>query len=262
LSSKGALQVKIVDLENPIPKYLQISTWLRGQIEDSVYTPGDKIPTELELSKLCGVNRNTLRQAVSELVNQGILRKVKGVGSFVASTKPVALKHKLNKIASFREDLNEVGINETNKVLKKGIEIPTEKVAETLNLKGDSGVVEIRRLRTGNDIPFIYEESYLPADRFEPLLDMDLTSSMYQMISERFDVTLARCDQTIQAVNLKGKIAAYLNLSENSAGIFMKSVTFDDKEIPVEVLYSFYRGDKYVFEVELGRYHITGSHSL
>jgi GntR family transcriptional regulator len=83
---------------------------------------------------------------------------------------------------------------------------------------------------------------------------MDLTGSMYQMISDRFNVTLARSDQMIRSVNLKGRIATYLNVPENSAAFFMESLTYDENNIPVDLLYSYYRGDKHVFEVELGRF--------
>jgi GntR family transcriptional regulator len=84
---------------------------------------------------------------------------------------------------------------------------------------------------------------------------MDLTGSMYKIISEQFNIVLARCKQTISAVNLNAKIAKILELPAMAAGIFMESLTFDENSIPVEVLYSFHRGDKYKFEIELGRYH-------
>jgi GntR family transcriptional regulator len=85
---------------------------------------------------------------------------------------------------------------------------------------------------------------------------MDLTGSMYKIISEHFNIVLARCEQTIRAINLRGEIARILELPENSAGILMESITFDENNMPVEVLFSYYRGDKYIFEVELGRYRI------
>jgi GntR family transcriptional regulator len=248
--------LKVVDPSNPIPKYLQISAWLKELIQTGRYEKGGKLPSEIELSKMCNVNRNTLRQAIGELVSVGILRKEKGMGTFVLSSKPVALKHKLNHISSFRDDLGEIGIKEKTEILKKGIEDAKDRVAKTLILGANSKVIEVRRLRTGDDIPLIYEESYLPCDMFKDILDMDLTGSMYKIISERFNIVLARCEQTIRAVNLKGKIAKILDLSENSAGIFMESITFGENSIPIEVLYSYYRGDKYMFEVELGRYHI------
>ena len=223
---------------------------------------GERIPSEIELSKVCGVNRNTLRQAIGELVSAGILRKEKGMGTFVLSSAPVTLKHKLDHISSFRDDLGEIVINEKTKILKKGIEDAKDHVAKNLILSKNSKVIAVRRLRTGDGIPLIYEESYLPCDMFKDILGMDLTGSMYKIVSERFNIVLARCEQTIRAVNLKGKIATFLNLPENSAGFFMESVTFDESSIPIEVLYSYYRGDKYIFEIELGRYRIKEGNTV
>ena len=255
-TKKEGNQLKVVDPSNPIPKYLQISAWLKELVQTGRYKKGEKLPSEIELSKMCGVNRNTLRQAIAELVSAGLLRKEKGMGTFVSSSTPLALKHKLKRISSFRDDLREIGIKENTKVIKKSIENANGQVAKMLILGVNSKVIVVRRLRAGNGIPFIYEESYIPYDMFKKILDMDLTGSMYKIISERFNIVLARCEQTIRAVNLKGKIASILDVPENSAGIFMESITFDENSIPVEVLCSYYRGDKYVFEVELGRYHI------
>jgi GntR family transcriptional regulator len=78
---------------------------------------------------------------------------------------------------------------------------------------------------------------------------------MYDIISEHFNVVLARSKQTISAVNVNKKIAGILEIPVNSAAIFSEYITFDDKNIPVEILYSYYRGDKYKLEIELGRYH-------
>jgi GntR family transcriptional regulator len=248
--------LQIVDPSNPIPKYLQISAWLKELIQTGRYKKGKKLPSEIELSKMCDVNRNTLRQAIGELVSAGILRKEKGIGTFVSSSMPVALKHKLNRISSFSDDLSNIGLKEKTKILKKGIEDAKHHVTKTLVLDTNNKVIVVCRLRAGNDIPLIYEESYLPCDMFKDILDMDLTGSMYKIISERFNIVLARCEQTIGAVNLKGNIAKILDLAENSAGIFMESITFDQNSIPIEFLYSYYWGDKYIFEVELGRYRI------
>jgi GntR family transcriptional regulator len=254
--------LQIVDPLNPIPKYLQISAWLKELIQTGKYEKGQQLPSETELSKMCGVNRNTLRQATGELVSAGILRKEKGLGTFVSSSMPVALKHKLNRISSFSDDLNNIGLKEKTKILKKGIQNAKHHVKKTLALEKNNKVAVVCRLRAGNDIPLIYEESYLPFDMFKDILNMDLTGSMYKIISERFNIVLARCEQTIRAINVKGKIAKILDLAENSAGIFMESITFDQNNIPIEVLYSYYRGDKYIFEVELGRYRIKEDHII
>jgi GntR family transcriptional regulator len=251
--------MNIIDPDNPIPKYLQISAWIKDLIQSGRYEKGANLPSEVELSRICQVNRNTLRQAISELKAAGVLRKEKGRGTFVCADTPLAITHKLKSISSFSADLCELGIKEKTKIIKKGVEEAKEQVASKLILSQNGKVVAIRRLRTGNQVPFIYEESYLPHSIFKDILEMDLTGSMYQIINDSFNVTLARSDQTIRAVNLKGRIASYLNVPENTAAFFMESLTYDENNLPVELLHSYYRGDKYVFEVELGRYHIEES---
>jgi GntR family transcriptional regulator len=249
--------LKIVDPNNPIPKYLQISAWLRESILMGRYETGEKLPSEIELAHMCGVNRNTLRQAIAELNAQGMLKKVKGLGTFVTASEPVALKHKLNRISSFGQELNQAGFREKTKLLEKGYEIPPKRVAQNLMLNADSQVIAIRRLRTGESMPLIYEETYLPVDLFDGILDMDLTGSMYKIFTEDFNIALARCEQTIKAVNLKKKMAVLLEVKKNTAALYMESVTYNDHNIPVEVLCCYFRGDKYTFEVELGQYHLT-----
>ena len=252
--------MKIVDPANPIPKYLQISAWLKELILTGRYQQGEKIPSEIRLAQMCAVNRNTLRQALAQLAAEGLLTKEKGRGTFISSAPSPPLKHKLKQISSFRDDLATLGIREKTILIKKSVSEASQHVADALVLGADGKVIAIHRLRTGDGIPFIYEESYLPCHMFKDIMGMDLTGSMYRLITEHFQIVLARCEQTIQAVNLSGKIAKYLQLPENSAGIFMESVTYDANNIPVEVLCSYYRGDKYIFEVELGRYHIRENH--
>ncbi|UCF93945.1 MAG: GntR family transcriptional regulator [Desulfobacterales bacterium] len=249
--------MKIVDLNNPIPKYLQISAWLRESILVGRYATGEKLPSEIELAHMCGVNRNTLRQAIGELTAQGMLKKVKGLGTFVTASEPVALKHKLNRISSFGRELHQVGIREKTRLLERGYEIPPKHVARSLALTPDSRVIAVRRLRSGDDLPLIYEETYLPVDLFNGILDMDLTGSMYEIFTRVFKAELSRCEQTIRAVNLNKKIAALLGLKANGAALYMESVTYNDCNMPVEVLCCYFRGDKYAFEVELGQYHLT-----
>jgi GntR family transcriptional regulator len=248
--------MSIIDPDNPIPKYIQISGWLKNLIQSGRYQKGGVLPSEVELARICQVNRNTLRQAISELTAAGILRKEKGLGTFVCAETPPAINHPFKRISRFSDDLRELGIKSNTQIIKQGAEAAKEPVARRLILGPSGRVVAIRRLRTGNETPLIYEESYLPYHIFKKILGMDLTGSMYQILFERFNVTLGRSTQTIQAVNLEGRIASYLKVPENTAAFFTESLTYDENNIPVELLYSYYRGDKHVFDVELGRYFI------
>ena len=247
--------MKIVDETNPIPKYLQISAWLREVIETGRYKKGEKLPSEVELAKMCGVNRNTLRQAISELTAIGLLRKEKGTGTFVDAPAPLQLRHRLERITSFTDLMRESGIVQKTKILKKGFETAGDDVAKALFLGSNNKVIVVRRVRAGDGTPLIYEESYLPFDKFKGILDMDLSGSMYKIMSEQFGVVLARSKQTISSINLDTKIAEILKIPANSAGIYIESLTFDENSIPIELLYSYHRGDKYKLEIELGRYY-------
>jgi GntR family transcriptional regulator len=249
--------VRIVDPNNPIPKYLQISAWLRESIQVGRYKTDERLPSEIELAEMCSVNRNTLRQALGELTAEGLLRKVKGLGTFVSSSGSIALRHKLNRISSFGRELHRAGIREKTRLLEKGFKNPPEQVTKSLALNSNNRVIAIRRLRTGDNIPLIYEETYLPEDLFEGILEMDLTGSMYEIYTQTFNIELTRCEQTINAVNLNKKVAALLGLKAKDAALYMESVTYNDRNMPVEVLCCYFRGDKYVFEVELGEYHLT-----
>jgi GntR family transcriptional regulator len=113
--------LKIVDVSNPIPKYIQISTWLKELIEAGRYQRGEQLPSEVELARICEVTRATVRQAISELTAIGLLRKEKGTGTFVAEPAPVTLRHKLERIASFGEILSEGGVAEKTVILQKSV---------------------------------------------------------------------------------------------------------------------------------------------
>ena len=246
--------MKVVDLDNPVPKYLQISQWLTELIDTGRFKGGEKLPSEVELAKMCGVNRNTLRQAISELVAKGLLKKVKGVGSFVTDSPGVELRHDINKIASFKDYFGSANLEEKTIVLELEHGIAEKKVAERLLLGAERRVVRLKRLRTGDGSPFIYEESFLPYNMFKDLTAEDAAGSLYRVITEKFKIELVKSQQVIRAVNLDKKISTMFNLPEKSAGLLMENLTFDRNDTPVELLYSYCRGDKYVLELELGEY--------
>ncbi len=254
VNSQGKL-LNIVDDSNPIPKYIQISTWIKGLLQSGRYKVGDKIPSEAELTEMCSVNRNTLRQAISELTALGLLRKVRGRGIFVAATASLELRHKLERISSFTELMQNKGIKQSSTILKQGVATAEENIAKTLLLGSNKKNIFVCRVIEGDGIPIIYEETYLPYDIFKGILDMDLSGSMYKIITENFNVKLIRSKQIISSVNINQKISKILKIPPNSSGFYIESLTFDEKNMPIELLYSYHRGDKYKLEIELGRYH-------
>lgn len=237
-----------------VPKYIQISNWLMEMIQKGRYTVNDKLPSESKLSELFHVNRNTVRQAISDLVAKGLVQKRNGVGSFVLSRGLTPVKYTLQHISSFTDDMIGMGIvPETQLIHQSVVEAPPD-VAEKLMLGKEKMVILTERLRLGNQIPLVIERSYLPHKEYKGILKMRLTGSLYHLLTKKFGVELHRSIQTFRAVNLSGKDARLLGLPQRSSGIFLESVIYDSKNIPVEVLHAFHRGDKYIFEVESGKY--------
>ena len=243
-------------LNSETPKHTQISHWLMEMIQKGRFAVHDRLPPESRLSELFQVNRNTVRQAISDLVAKGLVQKRNGVGSFVIARTIPPVKYTLQNISSFTDDMTRMGlVPKTRPIRQSVIEAPPE-VAEKLVLGKERLVILTERLRLGNNIPLVIERSYLPYQEYKPILRMRLTGSLYHLLTKKFHVDLHRSLQTFRAIALTGKDAKLLGLPSGSPGIFLESVIYDSKNIPVEVLHAFHRGDQYVFEVESGRYRI------
>lgn len=244
----------IINTTSPIPKYIQIGDWLKELIKTGRFKEGEKLPSEIELSKMCDVNRNTLRQAISELVLLGLLRKEKGVGTFIMGKPSIELKHSTKKISSFSDDFGSQKIIEQTKILEASVIPANREIAKALVLNTQQKVIAIKRLRIGNNIPLIYEENYLPYNVFKGILDFDLTQSLYKIITDQYQLTLSRSKQEIRSINFNKNISSLLGIPDNTAGFFMKNLTFDNNNIPIDLMYSFFRGDKYRLELDLKEY--------
>ena len=241
-------------LSEGVPKYVQISQWLTEMIQKGRYAMGDKLPSESRLSGLFRVNRNTVRQAISDLVAKGLVQKKNGVGSFVAGRGPQPVKYTLQHISSFTDDMIRMSLRPKTRLLDQSvIEAPPE-VADKLMLGKERLVILTARLRLGNNVPLVIERSYLPYREYKGLLKMRLTGSLYHLLTRRFKVDLHHSIQTFRAVALSGEDAKRLGISSGAPAIFLESVIYDSKNVPVEVLHAIHRGDKYLFEVESGRY--------
>jgi GntR family transcriptional regulator len=245
---------EIVDFNSPIPKYLQISNWLEEMIRKGRYGVGERLPSESSLAGICGVNRNTVRQAISELVAKGLISKKNGIGSFISARDHSPVKYILQNISSFTDDMLSMGITPKTKILSQKVAEAEEELAEKLMLGGDKRVILTKRLRLGNGIPLVIERSYLPYGEYKSLLEMKLTGSLYHILTEKFGTELHRSIQTFRAVALSQEDAKLLDLPPKFPGVFLESIIYDPKNIAVEVMHAHHRGDKYVFQVESGQF--------
>ena len=251
---------EIINEKSRIPKYLQIQGWIEEMINKERFRIGDRLPSEAKLAALCGVNRNTIRQAISELVDRGLLTTKNGVGTFISSRIPEQPKYTLDHISSSSEDIRSAGYTPgTRLISKRTIEADSE-LSNKLMLGTHRKVIQIVRLRLGDSLPLILERSHLPYEEFKQILGMDLTGSLYRLLVDHFGSELDRSVQIFRAVLLTEVEARLLDVPPRSPGIFLESIIHNKRGVAVELLQSYYRGDKYVFQVHSGNYQVNVQH--
>ncbi|MBN2324470.1 MAG: GntR family transcriptional regulator [Spirochaetes bacterium] len=244
-----------IDKSNPIPLYIQLGNWLEMMIKADSFKVGSMLPSENELATVVEVNRNTVRHAITLLIQKGLVEKKKGVGTFVKRKLPIYPVRKLNRMTSFVDDFEMDNVEIEDRILLKEKVPVTPDIAEKLFLTPQEFAVKIERLRIADKLPLVLEIQYYRFSSFGRLLEMDIKGSMYKILTTIFDVDLDHSVQTIRAVYPTEDIADKLHITPSIPCIFLESLAYTEEGLCIEVLHSFYRGDRYLFKVETGEYY-------
>ena len=244
----------MLDPNSRLPKYVQILNWIHGMISRGKIKVGDQIPTEEELSRMFSVNRMTVRQAMEELSVEKMIDRKRGKGTFLVSPKPRDLVYKLEHISSFTDDMKALGITPRTDTRSVEVVEPNPTIRKTLGLKKADRVIFTLRIKYAEEEPVLIERSYLPHSEFRDILDMNLDGSLYHLLVEHFDITLHHSTQIFSSILSSKEDTALYNLKRRCPCIMVESTQYDPNNIPIEVLYSYFRGDKYKFRVSSGEY--------
>lgn len=241
-----------VDKTSPIPLYYQLKTIILELIENEEYKAGEPIPTEREFCDIHGISRMTVSKTINSLINEGLLYRERGKGTFVAQNKE---NHRLSTLLSFTEDMQKKGMQVETKLLGFEREIATKKLAKDLGLKGENkDVFKITRLRCSNDGPYALETVYLAAYLCNGLTaEMIEGNSLYDVIDKKFNCKLDYAYQTIEPILVSEYESEVLEVEPNSLALLFVRKTYLKDDIPIEVTKAIYRSDRYKFEVELRR---------
>jgi GntR family transcriptional regulator len=252
----------VIDRSSPIPLYVQLANWIEGRISTDQFPLGSKLPPEGELASSFQLNRNTVRHALSSLVQRGLVAKEKGVGTFVRRSQALSPVHRLDRMTSFLDDfkLGEVLIEDS--ILSKERLPASPDLAEKLGLESGEDLVKIERLRIADRAPLLFESQFYAHRQFGRLLDMEIRGSMYQILTSRFNVDLHHSVQTLRAVRPPAAIARRLEISRDVPCMYIESLAYNAQDNCLEVLQSYYRGDRYLFRVETGEYRREMNYSM
>jgi GntR family transcriptional regulator len=232
-----------LDKSSFTPMYFQIQTQLLKMIQSGRLRAGDPLPSEEELSRICGVSRMTSRQALQALKSQGFATRHKGQGSFVS--QPLVEKD-ITHLCGFTAEMQALGIKATSRVLEAAIAPAPAEVAAQFGIAVNAPIFRLRRLRLADKLPVAIEEIRLPHDRFPGVEEIDFSRlSLYQTLRERYGIRVSRADEILEARSATRREAALLEVKVRSSLLVISRTLWSTDGLPVETAHSVYRGDRY-----------------
>src|SRR5688572_29899724 len=226
------------------PLYQQLQRALRGAIESGVIGPDDALPPERDLAEMLKVSRITVRKAIDELVEDGLLIRKQGSGTFVSNR----VEKNFAKLTSFSEDMRARGREPRSVWMNRAAGTVTPEESLTLRSSPGTPVFRFHRVRYADDAPMAIEYATVIATCLPSLESVE--SSLYEAL-ERTGNRPVRALQRLRAVLLTAEQAKLLKAQERDAGLLVARVGYLKDGRAVEFSQSFYRGDIYDFVAEL-----------
>ncbi len=235
---------------SPIP-YYAVRDALRKQILDGSLQPHQQMPSENQMIEMFGVSRITIRQALNELSNEGLIFRVHGKGTFVS--KPKAFQD-LTHLESFGEAMQAHGYETFSKVIGVKELRASPPVAEKLQCVVGEKIVEVKRIRYLNREPMSVETSYFPADIGRRLSKADLsTRDIFLVLENDFGILLGNAELVVGAHLADEVQARLLGLEPGSPMLHIERLTASAGGEPVSYEHLYHRGDSFRYKVKVER---------
>jgi GntR family transcriptional regulator len=236
---------------SPLPRYYQLKEIIRERIRSGEWKPGDLIPSERELSEKYGISRMTARQAITDLVNEGLFYREQGKGTFVSQRK---ITQQLINLTGFTEDIRARGQRPGTKVISAEMRPADEATAEKLRIPSGTPIFRLQRLRLADGEPLAIELSQINFKGCQMLLEENLEqNSLYRVLETKYGISLMEADQELEAGLAGNEEAQFLKISVGSPVLFTRRTTYTERNQPVEYAKAVYRGNKYTFYTHMKR---------
>lgn len=238
------------DFWEKAPAYLRIKKAIADEIDSGALAAHSKLPSEDELCLKFGVSRGTVRQALSELVNDGYIYKRHGRGTFVRAREYEHLVD-TSRFISILDDLVERGI--TPKVDWFDIQLSATDETERSYLHADR-MFAVQRIRSVSDKPIMYSINRIPYDIFPAMMDTPLDfTSIHTLLKYNCGVKIVNGTRLMQAVAADEKIAGYLKIPVGHPLMLVEQIAYDDHNRCVDYAHLWLRSDLFHVTVNMGR---------
>lgn len=254
---RSAVTPPDIDRLAATPMYHQLKRRIIDDIARQGLRAGDLLPGEHRLCEKFNVSRTVVRQALSQLENQGIIERVKGKGTFVAHQKvPESLVHTLTGLY---EEVAARGGHVHSEVRRQEVMLADDDVADSLGVAPQSPVIVIERLRYVDDEPWSWTTTYLPHDIGLLVLHDDLRDrSLYALLATH-GIRAVRGVRSAEAVSANRAQGALLKVGAGQALLVLRSISYDEQQQPMEYFIAYHRGDRSRFEFQLSASSATQS---
>ena len=220
---------------------------LLNLLQSGKLQPGDMLPTEKVLSEAYHIGRQTLREAVTRLVNENLLERTPGRGTIVL---PGQNRFKFFLDRSFAQQMIEMGLTPRSEVLQINRRKIDEVSPPSLHRKMGSNSIELIRIRFGDDTPIGVQYTTVITDACPELGDEDFEKkSLYSLLLTKYRLPITRIDQVVRATLADEWHKSLLKISETSPLLLVYTTAYLDNGEPIEASTSYYQADKYEFSI-------------
>jgi GntR family transcriptional regulator len=238
----------------PLPKYHRIYLVLREQLEEGRFTGG--VPGELVLMRQFGVARVTVRRALEQLAQEGLIAREPGRGTRAIgwpARQGAANDPMRTQLTGLLENLVSMGLRTSVKVLDVDMIAASEAVAGALAVAPGSMVQKAVRVRSTREGPLSHITTYVPADVARQFGRRELARKPILLLLEEAGVKVGRAVQTVSARLADAEVAGHLDLAVGSALLAVRRLIYDEQDRPVQWLHGLYRPDRYEYQMQLSR---------
>ncbi len=241
-----------INHDSPIPYYVQVKDVIREYIRSGVWQHNDQLPSEAEMCDMFEVSRTVIRQALQDMIHEGLVIRRKGKGSYVAPAK--ISEQLVQKLTGFYQDMVAQGYHPVTHVLKQHVIPASRPVADHLKIEVGTPVIEIIRLRFVENIPIVLVTSYITQSLCPDLVNDDLTNqSLYDLLEKHYGLYIARGRRIVQSVPASEQEMELMDVSKGAPMFLLESTSYLSDGTPIEYYFAYHRGDRSQFEIELIR---------
>jgi len=229
----------------------QLFRTLADQIKRGDVKPGDRLPTEAELSSSYGVSRTTARRALDELRRANLVERQPGKGTFVAAPKLHAAIPHLHSVTS---EIEQLGFRPGSKLISLREGKADDELAAALKLAPGDRILILERLRTADGRPFYFAESALNVTAFPDLARADFGApslSLYRLFEQVSGRRVHHVKQWLSATAAHGETAKHLGVGPRAPLLQLERILFLEGEAPIEKVRAYFLGDTYKYYIEL-----------